>query len=239
MKRELWYLIQNYLTLDKICEVLSFIGLIYFVVKKFILRKAPVPSSALGHVPKELLDECIALLKKQEKEDYGVYHVPEGLMDDLKADMSDEETLKELLCDICAHMGINGDFIRLELWNTPVPDRAGQIATDLAFTTISLEMQPYYTLDSVIAVLAHEATHLHLYYKGIKMKDTWENEVLTDTAAVFCGFGEYIYRGYAVFQGEMALSYRKVGYIKQKDVKYIMDVLTEGEAKQYEDWNGI
>ena len=55
-------------------------------------------------------------------------------------------------------------------------------------------------------------------------------EVLTDTAAVFCGFGEYIYRGYAVFQGQMALSYRKVGYIKQQDVTYILDVLAKREV---------
>ena len=223
-------MIWSYLTFDNICRALTVVGLIYFVVKKYLLKTAPVPKSALGYVPKELLDRCIALLDRQEKEDYGIYHVPEALMERLKADMSDQETLKELLCDICAHMGINGDFIQLVLWNTPTPDRAGQISTDLAFTTISLEMQPYYTLDSVIAVLAHEATHLHLYYKGIRMNDTWENEVLTDTAAVFCGFGEYIYRGYAVFQGQMALSYRKVGYIKQQDVTYILDVLAKREV---------
>lgn len=228
MNRDIWFYIQYYLTFDNICRVLSIIGLVYFIIKRFILKQAPVPSSALGHVPKELLDRCIALLRKQEKEDYGIYTVPEDIMAELKADMSDEAALKRLLCSICAHMGINGDFIKLVLWNTPTGDRAGQIATDLAFTTISLEMQPYYTLDSVIAVLAHEATHLHLYYKGIAMKDTWENEVLTDTAAVYCGFGEYIYRGYAVTQGQMALSYRKVGYIKQEDVNYIRKVLEEG-----------
>lgn len=228
MNRDIWFYIRYYLTFDNICRVLSIIGLVYFIIKRFILKQAPVPSSALGYVPKELLDRCIALLRKQEKEDYGIYTVPEDIMAELKADMSDEAALKRLLCSICAHMGINGDFIKLVLWDKPTGDRAGQIATDLAFTTISLEMQPYYTLDSVIAVLAHEATHLHLYYKGIAMKDTWENEVLTDTAAVYCGFGEYIYRGYAVTQGQMALSYRKVGYIKQEDVNYIKKVLEEG-----------
>lgn len=228
MERDFWFYIRYYLTIDNICKVLSIIGFIYFIVKRFILKEAPVPSSALGYVPKELLDRCIALLKKQEKENYGIYTVPEDIMADLMADKTDEDALKRLLCSICEHMGIHGDFIKLVIWNTPTGDRAGQISTDLAFTTISLEMQPYYTLDSIIAVLAHEAIHLHLYYKGIKMKDNWENEVLTDTAAVYCGFGEYMYRGYAVTQGEMMLSYRKVGYIKQEDVKYIMKALKEG-----------
>lgn len=228
MKRDLLFYIQNYLTLDNICWLLSMIGLVYYLTNRFILHRAPVPSGALGHVSKELLDRCIAMLEKQEKEDYGIYTVPEELMNDLKADMTNEATLKRLLCSICAHLGIDGSFIKLEIWHTPVPDRAGQIATDLAFTKISVELQPYYTLDSIIAVLAHEAIHLHLYYKGIRMKDTFENEVLTDTATVYCGFGEYMYRGYAVTQGGMALSYRKVGYITQKDVEYIRKVLEEG-----------
>ena len=228
MRRDFLYYIRYYLTFDNICWLLSMIGLVYYLTNRFVLRRAPVPSSALGHVPKELLDRSIAMLKKQEKEEYGIYTVPEDLMNDLKADMTDEATLKRLLCSICAHLGIDGSFIKLEVWNTPVPDRAGQISTDLAFTKISVELQPYYTLDSIIAVLAHEAIHLHLYYKGIRMKDTFENEVLTDTAAVYCGFGEYMYRGYAVTQGGMALSYRKVGYITQKDVEYIRKVLEEG-----------
>ena len=110
-----------------------------------------------------------------------------------------------------------------------MPERAGQINTDLARTTIYLEVKSYYSLDVVAAVLAHEAIHLHLYYEGIYLKDTWENEILTDTAAVYCGFGEYIYRGYAVMRGEFALSYQKVGYIKQEDVRYIQWLMSNGE----------
>ena len=105
----------------------------------------------------------------------------------------------------------------------PVPERAGAISTDLAFTTIWLELCPPYRIDSIIAVLAHEVMHLHLYYAGIYRQDHWENEILTDTATVMCGFGKYVYQGYAVNQGEMALSYRKVGYIRQEDVNYIME----------------
>ncbi len=104
-------------------------------------------------------------------------------------------------------------------------DRAGEITTDLAFTTIRLDMKDHYTLDAVAAVLAHEAVHLHLYYEGIRLGDSWENEILTDTAAVYCGFGEYIYRGYAVMRGEFALSYHKVGYIRQEDVRYIQELM--------------
>lgn len=218
----LWRL-SNYLTFDNICTALSVIGFIYFVINRFILHRAPVPSSAFKRIPKELLDECIAQLKKEEKGEYEDYVLPVDLMRDLQLRPDDEEVLKRLLLNICEHMGMNGDFIKLVISDTPVPERAGAISTDLAFTTIWLELRPPYIVDSIIAVLAHEVMHLHMYYEGIQRRDNWENEVLTDTAAVYCGFGEYMYKGYAVNQGEMALSYRKVGYIRQEDVKYIME----------------
>ncbi|MDE7405180.1 MAG: hypothetical protein K2M81_08745, partial [Lachnospiraceae bacterium] len=156
------------------------------------------------------------------------YVAPEDIISVLQADLGNEEHLKKLLCSICAHLGIDGGFIKLVVENAVMSDRAGEISTDLAFTTIRLELKPRYTLDAVIAVLAHEATHLHLYYEGISMCDTWENEILTDTTAVYCGFGEYIYKGYALMQGEFALSYQKVGYISQEDVKYIETLMQSG-----------
>lgn len=213
--------------INNIFELLAFVGFIYFLVKKFILRKAPVPSSAFKTVPRELLRECVALLKKKEKKIYETYTVPEDIFEGLKADLGDEANLKRLLLSICEHLGINGEFIKLVVQDTFMSDRAGEIATDLAFTTIRLELKPYYTPEAVIAVLAHESIHLHLYYEGIHLKDAWENEILTDTAAVYCGFGEYIYKGYAVMRGEFAFSYQKVGYIKQEDVQYIQRIMQE------------
>lgn len=215
----------HYIGVDDIFGMISLIGLISFLIRRFVLHKSPVPSSAFQKVSPELLQECVALLQKKDKGDYGVYTAPEELLTILKANPVNRDCLKELLCDICAHVGIDGDFIELVLEDEPLPDRAGEISTDLAFTTIRLDLKPHYTIDAVIAVLAHETMHLHLYYEGIRFGNTWKNEILTDTAAVFCGFGEYIYRGYAVMQGEFALSYQKVGYIRQEDVRYIQELM--------------
>ncbi|MDE7286319.1 MAG: hypothetical protein K2N55_05705 [Lachnospiraceae bacterium] len=220
-----------HININTIFELLSFIGLFCFLIRRFVLHKSPVPKSAFKAVPKELLQECVSLLRKREKKKYEPYVAPEEIISALQADLGNEVHLKELLCSICAHLGIDGSFIKLVVENDYMPDRAGEIATDLAFTTIKLELRPRYTLDAVIAVLAHEATHLHLYYEGIRMRDTWENEVLTDTAAVYCGFGNYIYKGYALMQGEFAFSYHKVGYISQEDVKYI-ETLMQNEIEK-------
>ncbi len=215
------------ISINDIFELLSFIGLGIFVIRLFILHKAPVPSSAFKTVPEELFKKCVALLKKKEKRNYGVYEAPEEIMLRLKMNLCDEVILKQLLCSICNHMGINGDFINLTVENGPMVDRAGEISTNLASTNIRLIVRPYYTPDAVIAVLSHEVIHLHMYYEGIHLKDSWENEILTDTAAVYCGFGEYIYRGYAVMRGEFAFSYQKVGYIRQEDVRVIQKLMED------------
>ncbi len=208
--------------------LLSLIGFGWFLIRRFILRKPPAPMGSKT-VPRELLQSCVALLEKKERKSFGEYVIPDEIVRGLSVNVKDEEYLKKLLCSICGHLGINGDFIKLITEEVPVPERAGQINTDLARTTIRLEVKSYYTLDVVAAVLAHEAIHLHLYYEGIYLRDTWENEILTDTAAVYCGFGEYIYRGYAVMRGEFAFSYQKVGYIRQDDVKYIRWLMNHGE----------
>lgn len=166
-------------------------------------------------------------LEKGEKKQFEPYQMPRELYEALSKDLWEEKKLKELLCSICDHLGINGSFIKLVLQETEAADKAGEISTDLAFTTIRLIKKPYYDLNTVTAILAHEACHLHLYYQGIKLRDTWENEVLTDTAVVYCGFGEYLYQGYAVRSGEFAFSYHKVGYIRKEDVAVIRRLMEE------------
>ncbi len=222
---------------NDIFGLLSLIGLTVYLIRRFLLRRSPVPKSSFKTVPRELLDRCVALLQKEERRIYEPYFAPEEILALLRDNCKDPECLKRLLCDICAHIGIDGSFIKLIVDDRPVPDKAGEISTDLAFTTIRLEMSCY-TLDTVIAVLAHEAIHLHLYYTGTHMRDNWENEILTDTAAVYCGFGEYLYRGYAVMRGEFAFSYHKVGYISQEDVRYIQELMS-GNGVKNENWNGI
>ncbi|MCM1136600.1 MAG: hypothetical protein NC400_13635 [Clostridium sp.] len=214
--------------INDIFGLLSFIGFGYFLFRRFVLRKPPAGVAVSKTVPRELFQKCVALLEKREKREFGEYVIPGDIARALSMNICDEISLKRLLCSICNHLGFDGDFIKLIVETVPVPEHAGQIRTDLAFTTIRLEVKDFYTLDVVAAVLAHEAIHLHLYYEGIELKDVWENEILTDTAAVYCGFGEYIYRGYAVRRGEFAFSYQKVGYIKQEDVRYIQELMSHG-----------
>lgn len=223
----------SYLTLSNICQILTIFGFIYFVIKRFIMKQAPVPRSAFKQVPHELLESCVDQLIKKEKEPFAPYTPKEELLQRLQQNKEDEGALKALLCDICEHLGMDGSYIKLVIQHTPVTDRAGEIETDLAFTMIRLEIQKSCQVDTIVSVLAHEATHLKLYYRGIRRKDSWENEILTDTAAVFYGFYDVMYRGYEVRQGENAFSYHKVGYISQQDIKFIGELLDKISQKRY------
>ncbi len=49
--------------------------------------------------------------------------------------------------------------------------------------------------DSVLATLAHEITHKYLQINGISLSDEKMNEILTDTASVYLGFGRIMLNG--------------------------------------------
>ena len=218
-------------SLNDIFEILTIIGLIYYVVKRFILKEAPVPASALKKVDEEKLRSCLTLLQKSKKEPGEIYAVPKELEEKLLVNLHDSELLKQLLCSIAAHMGIDGSYIRLKFQDDATLNYAGNISTNGAFTTINLQLHSYYNLDVITAILSHEVMHLYLYYNGIRFSDTLSNEVLTDTAAVYFGFGEYLYRGYQIIETQMGFSYQKVGYIRPRDVKFIQEEMRNMSVK--------
>lgn len=109
LQKLVYYLVNflNKIGVNSIFELIAFIGCIYFLVKRFILRKAPVPSSAFKTVPHELLKKCVEILQRKEKKSYAPYKVPEEILEGLKKELNDEVNLKRLLCDICAHLGLS------------------------------------------------------------------------------------------------------------------------------------
>ena len=49
--------------------------------------------------------------------------------------------------------------------------------------------------DAILAILAHEITHEYLYINNISFSNKYENEILTDIAAIFLGFGKLMLNG--------------------------------------------
>lgn len=69
-------------------------------------------------------------------------------------------------------------------------ENAGQVELT-SDDTYLVELHTRYRSDhrDVAAILAHEVTHVFLHRHGIRFPDTWKNELLTDTAAVYLGVG--------------------------------------------------
>lgn len=78
----------------------------------------------------------------------------------------------------------------------------------------------------IIATLAHEVAHIFLFRQGIKMEPVFENEVLTDTTAVFLGCGAFILNGSSFTinrSGDTETSsLRKLGYLSVDEFGYVL-----------------
>ena len=76
----------------------------------------------------------------------------------------------------------------------------------------------------ISAILAHEIAHIYLYKHDIRIKDTFQNEVLTDTTAAFLGCAWLIlnssYEEPSYMDNRTAVKW--FGYITQYEVGYIL-----------------
>ena len=76
----------------------------------------------------------------------------------------------------------------------------------------------------ISAILAHEIAHIYLYQHNLSIKDTFQNEVLTDTTAAFLGGAWLIlnssYEETSFLKNETTVNW--FGYITQYEVGYIL-----------------
>lgn len=91
-------------------------------------------------------------------------------------------------------------------------------------SNITINILPEYDLEVIAAIIIHECMHHYLNIKRIKFEDRIENEILTDTCAIYCGFGKYMYEGYKTRarQYKFENKLHKVGYLTQNEIRYIM-----------------
>lgn len=75
----------------------------------------------------------------------------------------------------------------------PVPGRV-ELRNELDFF-VELNSKYKHDVQSTVAILAHEVAHIFLHQNGIRFVSTFDNEVLTDAAAVLLGCGPAILNG--------------------------------------------
>ncbi len=76
---------------------------------------------------------------------------------------------------------------------------------------------------AVGAILAHELTHAFLFSNEIWVEDPNENEMFTDLAAVFVGFGKLLLNGLIVVTDEYQSEGHVLGYLSPELISYCYD----------------
>ena len=89
---------------------------------------------------------------------------------------------------------------------------AGQVELSADKSTFFVELQREVAscADSLLAVLAHEISHVFLHCNGLRGRDTQSTEILTDTCAMFLGLGH------------LSLNGVSFAYIRPEEIGYIL-----------------
>jgi hypothetical protein len=109
-----------------------------------------------------------------------------------------------------------------------IPDKAAQVELS-ASSDFLVEVNPQAARysDDLLAILAHEITHIYLFRIGLSFDDRMQNEILTDTAATYLGLGTLILNAYSeqkkkIDQKTTEFSTKWFGYLTPVEFGYIL-----------------
>jgi len=180
---------------------------------------------------KETLDKKIKQVIEKLGERNNRFEINPRTKKQLKTDYFDVDVIKTLIDEINEFLEVPFKVVvEREFTEDNKNKNSGQFSVNGYLVKIKLIMNWNSTLEQVIAIACHECTHLFLYSKKIEFKNTLENEIFTDIAAIYLGFNEYIKKGYEVtetrnsFCPEM-IETSKIGYISSIEIDYIIKTL--------------
>ena len=109
----------------------------------------------------------------------------------------DDKSIKLLIDEI---------FNYLELWDRDVElvvtYKNSKVKTGIAglynynLEKIEVFVDPNYSFENIVSIVAHECMHHFLTKKGIVLKDRMKNEIVTDFSLIYLGFTRYVLEGY-------------------------------------------
>lgn len=194
----------------------------------------PISNSRVNNLLKELHKQ----LPNTPTAIRGLYECPKELMRKVIKSNYGEAALQQL----SDHMGFYlGLFVRVKVrmldhrsfdrQNPNFSAAAGLYRVSGDHREIVLTRREKYSFKHILAVMAHEYTHNYLYHHKISKQDPLENEYLTDTAAVFLGFGEVLLRGYEPFSWVSGTEQRgfnsyqvtqtfRIGYLQTDNIRF-------------------
>lgn len=192
---------------------------------------------------KELEENVDFLIKSLNEKDYinkNKFKVTEDLKRKLIYSRYDDKSIKLLVNEI---------FNFLNLWDRDVDIKVtyknSKIKTGIAglynysLETIEIFIDPNYSFESVVSIVAHECMHHFLSKKGIVISNRMKNEIITDLSLIYLGFSKYVLEGYkekrrVIYEDETHrfVDRNKVGYLGFLDVKYVIKYIKKKERRE-------
>lgn len=167
----------------------------------------------------------------------------------------DWDGVEELLERVCRWMEIDRGSILLDIYaEDEVPHYgfgthrsdgpAGQLGWDDLTRRWVVSINQDMTDDpmAVVAVLAHESAHIHLFGAGrVDPEVDEDHEPLTDLLAIYYGFGVFV--GNAAFRSDQidhgcvaTWSARRVGYLPEPMIGYALALTALAKQQKEPDW---
>ena len=105
--------------------------------------------------------------------------------------------------------------------NLPVPGQV-ELSADRSTFFVELQRDIASRVESLLAVLAHEISHVFLHCNGLRGEDTRKTEILTDTCAIFLGLGHLCLNavsfGYSSDNSGTVPTRRHFGYVSAEEI---------------------
>ena len=161
----------------------------------------------------------------------GEYKIPKEIENKLYKNNFDRNSIVMLVASIMKHLGLPNAMPGIKVNHVDKGEDIKPGTCNLypdGQSNITINIQPDYDLNIIAATVIHECMHHYLNIRRINFKDRIENEILTDTCAIYCGFEEYMYKGYRTRARKYKYENRlhKIGYLTQAEIKYIMKKLS-------------
>lgn len=175
------------------------------------------------NVTPTILDECFELLHKNLYSTNILlrkpYYMPKTLYNKINNKRIREKYFNELFINMLNYAGIPYEASKLKIINMAEhQESAGNFhKATWNSSEITLNYNSSFDTTTIVAILAHEISHLFLNMRNIKFDNTLKNELLTDICAIYLGFERYMFLGYEYKTEDFFLTkYRKVRLFTSK-----------------------
>ena len=200
-----------------------------FVGRRLIMDRLKKGKASFdGIKDRAMIDSAIERLEERFKGPFPVFEIPEGIMEILDREPGSEYAMNIFLQEVAAHCRYNRRKVMLRSFGRQEGMPPGRISKLGSSFLMELYLDSSESRDGILAVIVHEFCHFYLDEMGLELVDTIENEVLTDTAAIYFGFGDLMRRGYSphvVATADGRGHLYRIGYLDTLNIDYVISRL--------------